>query len=267
MAGKHQSDKTPLNHLLAKKYPDTDTQKLYSAILCGEIIVNGEKLRDSKAPVPKSADVEWKAEKYVGRGGLKLEGALDELALNPKGMVCLDAGSSTGGFTDCLLSRGALCVHAVDVGYNQLAWRIRSDDRVEVHEQTNLMHLSWADLNPHPEFAVADLSFRSLRGAASKLLALTDGGIVLALVKPQFEQPVEEGFAGIVRTREARAAVLKSLIAALLIEGVHVHDAVASGVTGRKGNVEIFLLLSGEAADDQLYVDRRIDTALASCRT
>lgn len=262
MAVKRRSDRTLLNRLLAERYPDIDPQKLYSAVLCGEIIVNGEKLRDPGALVPKAADVVWKTDKYVGRGGLKLEGALDELALDPKGMVCLDAGSSTGGFTDCLLSRGASCIHAVDVGYNQLAWRIRSDDRVAVHERTNLMDLSRADLNPHPEFAVADLSFRSLRGAASKLLTLTDGGIVLALVKPQFEQPAEEDFDGIVRTHEARAAVLKSLISDLLIEGVHVHDAVVSGVRGRKGNAEIFLLLSGKVADDPLYVDRRIDMAL-----
>ncbi|RKX81491.1 MAG: hypothetical protein DRP60_00530 [Spirochaetes bacterium] len=248
MADKLHSGRTPLKLLLTSRYPEKDSKSLYSAILCGEIIVNGEKVRNPKAAVPGDAEIIWKTDKYVGRGGLKLEGALDDMSLNPSGMVCLDAGSSTGGFTDCLLSVGAVCVHAVDVGYNQLAWKLRSDKRVQVYEQMNLMNLNREDFNPPPVFAVADLSFRSLRGAASKLLSLTGGGLILALVKPQFEQPVEENFDGIVRTRKARADVLKSLIKDLPIEGVYAHDAAASRITGRKGNAEIFLLLSGVKA-------------------
>jgi len=262
MAERIQPGRLSLKLLLEKRYPDKDSKELYSAVVCGEIFINGEKIRDLKTRVPGNARIEWKVDKYVGRGGLKLEGALDDLNLNPDGKVCLDAGSSTGGFTDCLLSRGALSVHAVDVGYNQLAWKLRSDDRVQVYEKTNLMSLSPGDLLPLPEFAVADLSFRSLRGAASKLLSLTGGGVVLALVKPQFEQPVEDNFDGIVRTREARAAVLKSLVRDLPSEGVFVHDAAASRITGRKGNAEIFLLLSGTAASDTPGVKLRIEKAL-----
>lgn len=252
----------PLLRLLLEHYPEVDQKELYAAILCGEISVNGEKIRDPKTPVDKSAESSWEKGKYVGRGGFKLEGALDDLGLNPEGLCCLDAGSSTGGFTDCLLSRGALKVHAVDVGYNQLAWKLRTDSRVSVYERTNLMSLTPGSLNPPPNFAVADLSFRSLRGAASKLLSLTGGSPVLALVKPQFEQPAEANFDGIVRTREARAAVLNSLRTDLPDEGVFVHDAVACRVTGRKGNAEIFLLLSGTPPVDSLYVNDRIETAL-----
>jgi 23S rRNA (cytidine1920-2'-O)/16S rRNA (cytidine1409-2'-O)-methyltransferase len=124
------------------------------------------------------------------------------------------------------------------------------------------MSLSRENLKPPPDFAVADLSFRSLRGAASKLLSLTQGAPVLALVKPQFEQPREKNFDGIVRTREARAAVLHSLSSDLPAEGVYVHDAAASRVTGRKGNAEIFLLLSGEPPVDSDYVAKRIESAL-----
>jgi 23S rRNA (cytidine1920-2'-O)/16S rRNA (cytidine1409-2'-O)-methyltransferase len=177
-------------------------------------------------------------------------------------LVCLDAGASTGGFTDCLLSRGALNVHAVDVGYNQLAWKLRSDERVFVHERTNLMDLHPGDLIPEPTFAVADLSFRSLRGAASRLLELTRGGTVLALVKPQYENPKEDGFDGVVRTNAARAGVLESLRTDLPKEGVFVRNAAASRVTGRKGNAEIFLLLGREPAQDMDKVNVQITKAL-----
>jgi 23S rRNA (cytidine1920-2'-O)/16S rRNA (cytidine1409-2'-O)-methyltransferase len=262
MSGKRRSDRAPLSRLLELKYPESEPKELFAAVLCGEISVNGEKLRDPKALVPKTSDISWTTGKYVGRGGFKLEGALDDLGLSPEGLVCLDAGSSTGGFTDCLLSRGAILVHSVDVGYNQLAWKLRSDSRVAVYERTNLMDLSTDNLYPRPVFAVADLSFRSLRGAASKLLELTSGAPVLALVKPQFEQPEEENFDGVVRTREARAAVIHSLRSDLPSEGVHVLDTVASRVTGRKGNAEIFLLLSSKPAPDPPYVDRRIENAL-----
>lgn len=262
MAGKRRSGWTSLNQLLMSRYPEKDSKSLYSAILCGEIIVNGEKIRNPKTAVPDNAGITWKIDKYVGRGGLKLEGALEDMSLNPAGMVCLDAGSSTGGFTDCLLSRGAVCVHAVDVGYNQLAWKLRSDKRVQVYEQTNLMDLNREDFNPPPVLAVADLSFRSLRGAASKLLSLIERGLILALVKPQFEQPVEENFGGVVRTREARADVLNSLIKDLPMEGVYVHNAAASRITGRRGNAEIFLLLSGVEAADSHFVEKRIEDAL-----
>jgi 23S rRNA (cytidine1920-2'-O)/16S rRNA (cytidine1409-2'-O)-methyltransferase len=262
MPGKRKLGRIALSRLLAGYYPEKDSKDLYSAVLCGEIIVNGERIRDPKTPVPGDSDIEWNVAKYVGRGGFKLEGALEDLSLNPHGMVCLDAGSSTGGFTDCLLSRGAICVHAVDVGYNQLVWKLRSDERVKVYEQTNLMDLSRDHLIPPPEFAVADLSFRSLRGAAGKLLGLTGGRDVLALVKPQFEKPVEENFDGVVRSREARSAVLKSLMSDLALEGVFVHGAAASRITGRKGNAEIFLLLSGKASSDPLSVEMAVEKAL-----
>ena len=248
--------------LAEKTLSDLDGKQVYSAILCGEIFVDGEKVRNPKASVSEDAVITRRIGKYVGRGGVKLEGALDDFGVNPEGLICLDAGASTGGFTDCLLSRGAVKVHAVDVGYNQLAWKLRSDSRVIVRERTNLMDLDRSDLDPPPQMAVADLSFRSLRGAASKLLFLTGGGIVLALVKPQFENHDEQDFNGIVKTRKARAAVLESLCRDLPAEGVHVRDASASRISGRKGNAEIFLLLSDTPSDDSFFVEKRIEEAL-----
>ena len=239
-----------------------DGKGAYAAIVCGEIYVGGERIRDPKKRIPEDAFVEHRAGGYVGRGGLKLEGALDDFGVDPSGLVCLDAGASTGGFTDCLLTRGAEAVHAVDVGYNQLAWKLRSDPRVIVRERTNIMALESGCLIPPPAMAVADLSFRSLRGAASKLLSLTGGGIVLVLVKPQFENPEEIGFDGVVRTGEARSRVLDALRRDLPSEGVHVLDAAASRLPGRKGNAEIFLRLASVPPADAAYVDGRIRRAL-----
>lgn len=252
----------PLSVLVEKSLPDLDGKTAYSAILCGEIFVDGDRIRDPKATFPTDATILRQIGKYVGRGGVKLEGALEDLGVNPEGLICLDAGASTGGFTDCLLFHGAAVVHSVDVGYNQLAWKLRSDSRVIVRERTNIMTLERSDLDPPPQMAVVDLSFRSLRGAASKLLLLTGGGIVLALVKPQFENPDEDGFDGIVRTREARSSVLESLRRDLPAEGVHVRDAAASRISGRKGNAEIFLLLAASPAEDASYVEKRILEAL-----
>ncbi|MCG8452816.1 MAG: TlyA family RNA methyltransferase [Spirochaetales bacterium] len=254
--------KIPFKQLVERSFPEEEKKRLYAAILCGEVRILGERIRDPKRLVSVDSIAEWSVRPFVSRGGEKLAGALDALHLNPQNQVCLDAGASTGGFTDCLLSRGASFVHAVDVGFNQLAWKLRTHPQVLSREQTNIMDLSPSDLQPSPKWAVADLSFRSLRGAASQLLHLTHGGLVLALVKPQFENPLEEGFDGIVRTSQAREAVLQALRRDLPQEGAHVINAVASEVTGRKGNAEIFLLISAEPADQQNLVDQRIELAL-----
>ncbi len=262
MTGNGNRKRVALNRLLIDIYPEKSKDDIYAAILCGDILVDGEKVRDPKRPVSIDTSIDWTVEKYVGRGALKLEGALEGLRIDPRGLVCLDAGASTGGFTDCLLAHGASHVHAVDVGYNQLAWKLRSNPNVSSRERTNIMSLELSDMNPPPVLAVADLSFRSLRGAASKLLELTSGGIVLALVKPQFEDPVESGFDGVVRSREVRAAVLESLRDDLPSEGVFVHDALASPVKGRKGNAEVFFRLSDHPAANNRYVNERIEMAL-----
>jgi len=223
-------------------------EKFYSAILCGEIFVDGERVLNPGRKVEQEAEIIWKRKKYVGRGGYKLEGALEDFSLSPQKVVCVDAGASTGGFTDCLLRYGASTVHTVDVGYNLLDWKLRCDGRVIIHERSNVMKLSRSDLVPPPRFAVADLSFRSLRGAASKLLYLVDGGTLLTLVKPQYERPEEDGFSGVVRTQEALASTVCSLKSDLKDEGVFILDVTVSRLLGRKGNVEFFFSLSTKEA-------------------
>ena len=185
MSGRKKS----LKELLYSYYPYLSPQEIYSSIMCGEYCINGESIRAPKALVSNDSHVEWKPRKYVSRGGQKLEAALDYFCLSPMGSVCLDAGASTGGFTDCLLKRGAKIVHAVDVGFNQIAWTLRTHKQVNVMEKTNIMKIIPGDLQPSPEFATADLSFRSLRKVATRLLQLTHGKTVLALAKPQFEYP------------------------------------------------------------------------------
>ena len=252
----------PLLNLLAERRPELGRKAAYTAVLCGEISVDGERIRDPKATVPVDAVICRLRDRFVGRGGEKLDAALTEFGIEPAGWVCLDAGASTGGFTDCLLSRGASTVHAVDVGYNQIAWKLRNDPRVRVRERTNLMELRPGDLEPPPDFAVADLSFRSLRGAAARLLEFTPGRPVLALAKPQFESPPEERFDGVVRSPDARAGALESLRQDLVVEKVWISDAAASVITGRKGNAEIFLLLSRNQPEDGSYAEDQMRAAL-----
>jgi len=182
---------------------------------------------------------------YASRGGLKLAAALDALAIDPTGRVVLDVGASTGGFTDCLLQRGARQVFAVDVGYGQLAWRLRQDPRVVVLERQNIRHLRAGALPCLPDMVVIDASFISLRlvlGAVRELCR--PASPVLALVKPQFEVGKGEvGKGGVVRDAEQRQAATAAVIAAAEALGYAVRGQVESPIAGPKGNIERFLHL------------------------
>lgn len=180
---------------------------------------------------------------YVSRGGLKLEHGLDELGVDARGLVCLDVGCSTGGFTDCLLRRGAAHVTAVDVGYAQFDWSLRHDERVELFERTNIVDLP--ALTPRRfELAVCDVSFTSvvtILPAVVELLA--PGGAFLTLVKPQFEAPREDvGEGGVVRDPAVRRAALAKVQDAFEQAGLRVMGSCESPITGHKGNVEFLLL-------------------------
>ena len=179
------------------------------------------------------------------------------------------AGSATGGFTDCLLRRGARHVHCVDVAYGALAYRLRGDSRTSVHERTNVMHLHPGSLRPRPDGAVCDLSFRSLRGAAARLLELTREGWLLALVKPQFEWRAEMGrahgegtrrFDGLVRGADAVVAVMRALHADLAVEGVEIRRCTPAPLPGRRGNREVLALLTA-ARSVPAGVSAPVDTA------
>jgi len=211
-------------------------------ILAGEVR-SGDRLIDkpsTKLPVDSPLEVKERP-RFVGRGGFKLEGALDAFAIDPSGWVCLDVGASTGGFTDCLLQRGALRVHAVDVGTNQLAWKLRNDPRVIVRERFNARHMVPADLGESVRLAVMDLSFISLTKVLPAVFpVLAEGGSVVCLIKPQFELRREDvGKGGIVR-EEAQHQRAVEKIRRFVTEdhGREWRGLIASPITGADGNQE-----------------------------
>ncbi|MFP6583204.1 MAG: TlyA family RNA methyltransferase [Candidatus Hydrogenedentota bacterium] len=184
--------------------------------------------------------------KYVSRGGLKLEAALEHFPIVIADHVVIDIGASTGGFTDCLLKNGALKVHAVDVGYGQLDWSLRQDDRVVVHERTNIRNLTAEELGDSPTRFVADCSFISLRlvlKAAAPLLAPNAEGV--ALIKPQFEAERNQvGEGGVIRDSAIHEAVIEKFCNEARALGFKPHDVIPSPITGPAGNKEFLAYLT-----------------------
>ncbi|HWB71039.1 MAG TPA: TlyA family RNA methyltransferase, partial [Egibacteraceae bacterium] len=196
-------------------------------------------------------------EGYASRGGHKLAAALDDFGVTVAGRHCLDAGASTGGFTDVLLRRGAARVVAVDVGYGQLDWRLRRDERVVVLDRTNVRHLSAADVGqPAPELVVADLSFISLRLALPALRAVaTPSADLVALVKPQFEVgPQRVGKGGVVRDPQAWLQAVTGVVSEARRRGLGLAGAAPSMLPGPAGNVEFFVHLSAAGVADPAAV-------------
>ena len=221
-----------------------------ASVRAGRVRVGGGGARATKPGqlVPADAELEVEARpRYASRGGLKLEHALDALGIEVEGRSCLDVGASTGGFTDCLLQRGAARVVALDVGYGQLEWRLRNDPRVEVIERKNARELTPGELPYGPGLATIDVSFISL----SKVLpavagCLAPGGEVLALVKPQFELGRGRAKGGVVRSADDRREALVSVAEAARGLGLAVMGFASSGLTGPKGNRESFIWCGAE---------------------
>ncbi len=220
--------------------------KAAGMILAGLVKVNGQKAHKAGSAVPEGALVEVAGPEhpYVSRGGMKIEGALEHFGLDPQGWCCLDVGASTGGFTDCLLQRGASQVTALDVGYGQLAWKLRQDRRVECLERVNVRHVT-EDVAPGPfDLIVVDVSFISLTLVTPPLAArLKPGGLLLVMVKPQFEAGKQQvGSGGVVRDQAVQKACVDKVANHLAGLGLHILGRCPSPVTGPKGNQEHFLL-------------------------
>ncbi len=231
-----------LDQLLVQRELAPSRERAQALILAGVVRVDGDPVRRSADSVADDASVTLDAgPRFVSRGGEKLDAALDELGLDVAGSVVLDVGSSTGGFTDCLLQRGAARVYAVDVGKGQLEWKLRNDPRVVVMEGVNARE--GVDLPESVDLIVADVSFISLRLALPPSFAhLRERGDVVALVKPQFEAGREAvGKGGIVRDPEARVDAVVAVAARFAGEGVPVIAVVPSRLPGREGNREIFV--------------------------
>lgn len=234
--------KVRLDELLVARGLCADRGEALRCVLAHEVKVDDSFAASAAMQVAADADVQVKgAGPYVSRGGLKLRGALDAFGLDVRGLRCLDAGCSTGGFTDCLLQAGAASVACVDVGYGDLAWKLRSDPRTTVFERTNIRTADPAALGAPFDMIVADLSFIGLALLAPVFAALSvPGTVFVGLVKPQFEsQAGETDDRGLVTDAAVRARTVDEVRAALAAAGFDVRGAAESPICGRKsGNVE-----------------------------
>ncbi len=237
--------KSRLDLLLVERGLAPTREKARALILAGLVEVGGRRAEKAGESFPLEArvDVAGAAHPYVSRGGVKLAAALDRLGLDPSGLACLDVGASTGGFTDCLLQRGAARVYAVDVGHGQLDARLRADPRVIVRERVNARSLSRAEAPEEIDLAVVDVSFISLRLVLPAVVPLIrKGGAIVVLVKPQFEAgrgEVPRG--GVVRSAETRHRVLAEIEEAGRGLGLEVLGSLASPIRGARGNEEFLL--------------------------
>ncbi|MFN2508619.1 MAG: TlyA family RNA methyltransferase [Chthoniobacterales bacterium] len=238
------SKKVRLDVALVDKGLAESREKAQRAIMAGQVRRGDEVLNKASILVDPTAELSVaEPPRYVGRGGQKLEGALDHFAVSPAGGSGLDIGASTGGFTDCLLQRGAVKVYAIDVGHGQLAWKIRNDPRVIVRENLNARHLSRADIPDPIDICVVDVSFISLTLILPNAFELiTPTGVILALIKPQFElRPEDVGRGGIVSDPLLHEKA-QGKIATFVENMGHVVTGIApSPITGTDGNHEFFI--------------------------
>ena len=235
------SGKSRLDVALVERGLFDSREKARRAIMAAQVLLDGQPSTKPGTLIPAHARLEVTAkEKYVGRGGYKLEAALDSFQIDPAGRICADFGASTGGFTDCLLQRGAARVFALDVGHGQLDWRLRQDPRVDVREGVNVRHLKPDELDPLPNLAVADVSFISLTLIFPAVFALLPPeSDMVALIKPQFElSKADVGRGGIVREEADRLRAVEKIRAYIENSGHRWISLITSPITGRDGNVE-----------------------------
>ena len=242
------SEKKRLDVLLTERGLQESRQRAQAVIMSGEVFVNGLRVDKPGTAVAEDAQIEVRGGTlaYVSRGGLKLEKAMAAFPIDLNGAVCADIGASTGGFTDCMLQNGAEKVYAVDVGYGQLAWKLRSDPRVVCLERTNARYLTHEQVPDELDFASVDVSFISLKLILPPLNGLLkDGGHAACLVKPQFEAGREKvGKKGVVRDPAVHLEVLEHFLEHAAHAGFSVKDITFSPIRGPEGNIEYLGYLS-----------------------
>jgi 23S rRNA (cytidine1920-2'-O)/16S rRNA (cytidine1409-2'-O)-methyltransferase len=241
--------KERIDILLVERGLIESREKAKRSIMAGIVYANNERIDKpgTKIPTDQVLEIRGQTHPYVGRGGLKMEKAISEFDLNVENQIVLDIGSSTGGFTDCCLQHGAKHVYALDVGYNQLAWKLRQDKRVTVMEKTNFRYVTTERFQQDlPTLATIDVSFISLRLILPVLKTiLQPNGMVVALIKPQFEAGRNEvGKRGIVRSPEIHERVIREIINFSTQHRFQVIDLSYSPITGGNGNIEYLLYLS-----------------------
>ena len=237
--------KERLDRILIERGLASSRERARALIMEGKVLVDNRPATKAGEMVSADAGIGLRGGDipYVSRGGLKLEAALDHFAIDLSGMTVMDVGSSTGGFTDCMLKRGAQKAYCIDVGYGQLAWSLRNDPRIVLLERTNIRHLEKQEIPDPVDFATIDLSFISLKKVFAKVAEfLKNNHLILALVKPQFEVGKGEvGKGGIVREEEKRLTAVDSVRDFTETLGLETIGVFQSPVPGQKGNREYFL--------------------------
>ena len=260
----HVASRVRLDKLLVEKALLPSRERAIRSILAGEVLVDGRRVDKAGALVEPAAEIEIRGRSpYVSRGGEKLAHALDDFGVTVRGRICIDVGASTGGFTDCLLQRGATRVYAVDVGSGQLDDKLRRDPRVVIMENTNARGLDPRIFGDKPSLAVVDVAFISLEKVLPAVFGVLERiGETVALVKPQFEAGREAvGKGGVVRDPAQHRAVIGRLARYSILRGWHVLGVTASPLRGPKGNREFFLHLSTRgrtAADLESRIDQTV---------
>ena len=249
--------KKRLDVLMQERSLAPSREKAKALIMAGIVYVNGQKEDKAGAAFPEEAEIEVRGNtlKYVSRGGLKLEKAIEVFGVKPEGKTCMDVGASTGGFTDCMLQNGASKVYAVDVGHGQLDWKLRNDPRVVCLEKTNIRYATKEQVPEEIALSSIDVSFISLSKVlpAVKTL-LSPAGEVVALIKPQFEAGREQvGKHGVVRDPAVHCEVIRSAVSYAAENGFTVRGITWSPIRGPEGNIEYLYDLSADPAEAQRF--------------
>ncbi len=256
--------KERLDVLLVKRNLVSSREKAKAVIMSGEVFVDGQREDKAGTAFPEEVQIEVRghALPYVSRGGLKLEKAIQNFHVSVDGKVCTDVGSSTGGFTDCMLQNGAVKVYAIDVGRGQLDWKLRQDERVVCMEKTNIRYVVPEDLGDVIDFSSIDVSFISLTKVLPAIRAyLRDDGEIVALIKPQFEAGREKvGKKGVVREKSTHHEVIDKIVTFALAEGFQVLDIDYSPIKGPEGNIEYLIHLK-KSEQPQIADDVRKKTS------
>ena len=254
--------KERLDVVLVKRNLAESREKAKALIMAGIVYVDGQKEDKAGTAFEDTVSLEVRGStlKYVSRGGLKLEKAMSRFGLLLDGKVCMDVGSSTGGFTDCMLQNGAVKVYAVDVGHGQLAWKLRNDSRVICMEKTNIRYVTPEQIPEPIDFASIDVSFISLTKVLGPVKALLrDGGRIVCLIKPQFEAGREKvGKKGVVREKSVHLEVIRMVMDFACASGFQILNLEYSPIRGPEGNIEYLLYLQSGGdvpASDAVFVD------------
>jgi len=262
--------KERLDKILTDKGFFESKSKAQAAIMAGDVKVDGNVITKAgfQIEVKENTIFEIKSMPFVSRGGFKLDKAIKEFNINLKDKICLDAGASTGGFTDCMLQNGAKKVYSVDVGYGQIAWKLRTDDRVKIIERTNIKNCDineiYDDNDKKAQFIAMDLSFISITKVLENIINLADKEFfeIVSLIKPQFEAGKEQvGKNGIVREKEVHIEVINNIISYCKTLNLNIVNLTFSPIKGQKGNIEYLIQLSNKSTENNINVQDIVNKA------